>query len=291
MLQSMTGFGKAICELDAKKITIEVKSLNSKQFDLNTRIPSYYKEKELMVRNEIAKALIRGKIDFSIYVEITEVDKNSLINKEVVDKYFHQIKTIADELKIDSGELTLSSVLKFPDVLKTEREELEDEEWNTIAIKVTEAINDLISFRKQEGEALEKDIKLRVNNIKERLSDVDNFEQERIDRIKKRLKTNLDEFINAESIDENRFEQEIIYYLEKFDITEEKVRLANHCKYFLEILEHEQSAGKKLGFISQEIGREINTIGSKANDSDIQHLVVRMKDELEKIKEQLLNVL
>ncbi|HBS88006.1 MAG: YicC family protein [Bacteroidetes bacterium GWF2_38_335] len=291
MLKSMTGYGKAICELADKKITVEIKSLNSKQLDLNTRIPSYYREKDLIVRNEIARVLVRGKVDFAIYVELTDVDKNNLINKQLVKKYYLQIKEMADEMGVETSPEFFTSVLRFPEVLKTDREELDENEWNQIYAKITSSINELNGFREQEGIALQKDISLRIKNISSFLGQIDQFEKERVERIKTRLKTNLEEFFKSENIDANRFEQEVIYYLEKIDITEEKVRLANHCKYFNEIMKAEEYPGKKLGFISQEIGREINTIGSKANDSDIQKLVVGMKDDLEKIKEQLLNVL
>ncbi len=287
----MTGYGKAICELADKKITVEIKSLNSKQLDLNTRIPSYYREKDLIVRNEIARVLVRGKVDFAIYVELTDVDKNNLINKQLVKKYYLQIKEMADEMGVETSPEFFTSVLRFPEVLKTDREELDENEWNQIYAKITSSINELNGFREQEGIALQKDISLRIKNISSFLGQIDQFEKERVERIKTRLKTNLEEFFKSENIDANRFEQEVIYYLEKIDITEEKVRLANHCKYFNEIMKAEEYPGKKLGFISQEIGREINTIGSKANDSDIQKLVVGMKDDLEKIKEQLLNVL
>jgi len=291
MLKSMTGYGKAICELADKKITVEIKSLNSKQLDLNTRIPSYYREKDLIVRNEIARVLVRGKVDFAIYVELTDVDKNNLINKQLVKKYYLQIKEMADEMGVETSPEFFTSVLRFPEVLKTDREELDENEWNQIYAKITSSINELNGFREQEGIALQKDISLRIKNISSFLGQIDQFEKERVERIKTRLKTNLEEFFKSENIDANRFEQEVIYYLEKIDITEEKVRLANHCKYFNEIMKAEEYPGKKLGFISQEIGREINTIGSKADDSDIQKLVVGMKDDLEKIKEQLLNVL
>lgn len=291
MLKSMTGFGKAICELNNKKITIEIKSLNSKQLDLNTRMPSFYKEKDLLVRNEIAKRLERGKVEFSFYAELIGEESNTNINKPVVVSYYKQLKEIADELNITSSEQLLQTAIRLPDTLKTEKEELDENEWKSIHASIIKAIDDLITFRVQEGEALEKDIIARINTIASHLTEIETFETQRIDNIKGRILKNLEEFVSNKSIDQNRFEQELIFYLEKLDITEEKVRLRNHCSYFIETANTDQPIGKKLGFISQEIGREINTIGSKANDADIQKLVIQMKDELEKVKEQMLNVL
>lgn len=291
MLVSMTGFGKATCELENKKLTIEIKSLNSKQLDVNSRIPGFYREKEIEVRNLISKTLVRGKVDFSLYAEVTGVEGNSVINAEIVKAYFNQLKPLADQFDTKSNDELLSIIMRLPDTLKTEREELDEEEWKQVSKSISAALEDLISFRSQEGVALEKDIKERIESIQNLLSKVEPLEKNRIERVKERLRNNLKELLESDDIDENRFEQELIFYLEKYDITEEKVRLANHCDYFLTTMALNEPVGKKLGFISQEIGREINTLGSKANDSELQKLVVVMKDELEKIKEQLLNVL
>ena len=291
MLLSMTGYGKSICELETKKVVCEVKSLNSKQFDLNMRFPGIYREKELPVRNQLSKELVRGKVDLSIFIENTASVSKNKINQSLVANYYKQISEIADELRIENKLEILQSVLRFPDVLETKREEINEEEWTEIRKHIDIAVEKLITFRKQEGKVLEDDITKRIKLILALLKDVDNFEHQRIERIKNRIKDNFNEFGNKQEIDVNRFEQELIYYLEKLDITEEKVRLANHCKYFMETIKEPDAIGKKLAFVSQEIGREINTLGSKANDSDIQKIVIRMKDELEKIKEQLLNVL
>ncbi len=291
MLKSMTGYGKSVCELENKKITIEIKSLNSKQLDVNARIPSHYKSKEIFLRNEISKKLVRGKVDISIFVETINSTDAPKINQSVVKNYYEQLHNISSDLNITYDSNILSDIIGLPDVLKVEKKTLEQEEWNTVFEKIKVAIDECDEFRIQEGNALEKDIIKRIYNINNLLSEVDVFENQRIDKIKKRIYNNLNEFVDTEKIDNNRFEQEIIYYLEKIDITEEKVRLNNHCNYFLETANSEDPIGKKLGFISQEIGREINTLGSKANNADIQKLVIQMKDELEKIKEQVLNVL
>lgn len=291
MLVSMTGFGKAVCELGTKKLTIEIKSLNSKQLDMNSRIPGFYREKELLVRNLISKKLERGKIDFSMYAEITGTDNNSIINADIVKSYFNQLMAISDDLGVDSKSELLKIVMRLPDTLRTEREELDEAEWEQVQASIEKAVDELIRFRTQEGKALEVDIRLRIEKIMNLLGQVKAFEKVRIERVKERLRQNLKELSENDDFDENRFEQELIFYLEKLDITEEKVRLANHCEYFLKNMAKEEPVGKKLGFISQEMGREINTLGSKANDSDMQKLVIKMKDELEKIKEQLLNVL
>ncbi len=286
----MTGYGKNICELENKKITVEIRTLNSKGFDLNTRIPSIYKEKEICLRNEILNKLERGKIDFSIYVEHTGTDKCNIINKEVVSDYFKQLNTIVNEHKIQNSDI-LSTIMRLPDTLKTEIKELDETEWAKILKTIQKTIDDTNRYRTQEGEVLLADIISRINLIHNLLVEIEPFEKERINKIKKRIESNLFDVVSKESIDNNRLEQELIFYIEKIDITEEKTRLTNHCKYFTETAKKENAAGKKLGFISQEIGREINTIGSKANDYDIQNRVVQMKDELEKIKEQLLNIL
>lgn len=291
MIKSMTGFGKARYENGDKKISIEIKSLNSKQLDLSIKMPSLYKEKEIEIRNLISELLIRGKIDISFFNEFKSAENVPAINKLIVKEYFKQLKEINSELNIKELDDPLATILRLPDTLKTEKEELDEMEWEGIKASVMDAINDLNKFREQEGETLHLDIINRVNSIIKLNDDIKAFENKRIEDIKNRISGNLNEFITEEQIDKNRFEQEIIYYLEKIDMTEEKVRLQNHCNYFLKTMDDAHPVGKKLGFIAQEMGREINTIGSKANNADIQKIVVEMKDELEKIKEQLMNVL
>ncbi len=285
MIQSMTGFGKHVIQLPSKKITIEIKSLNSKNLDLNARIPSMYREKELLLRKIIASALVRGKVDFALYVEVTGGETSSKINEEVVQKYMEQLNTIAsgDDLKL------LEMALRLPDALKTDREDIDEAEYATIQEVLEKALSEITIFRTQEGKVLEKDFVQRIKNIASLLDNVKAMDPERLLTIRERLEKAVVD-LKAE-VDANRFEQELIYYLEKYDITEEKVRLANHLSYFTETLNSDDSNGKKLGFITQEIGREINTIGSKANYAAMQQVVVQMKDELEKIKEQMLNVL
>jgi uncharacterized protein (TIGR00255 family) len=287
----MTGYGKALCEIGNKKLTIEIKSLNSKQLDLNTRLPGFYREKEIEVRNLISRRLERGKVDFSLYAEVTGAENNSVINTEIVKNYYLQLSKISNELGIGSKTELLQIIMRLPDVLKTEREELDEGEWKLILDGIEKAMDELIKFRAQEGKALEKDITERTQIILDLLKQVDPLEKQRIIKVRERLRLNLKELSENDEYDENRFEQELIFYIEKLDITEEKIRLANHCEYFINNLGNEENVGKKLGFITQEMGREINTLGSKANDSDMQKLVIKMKDELEKIKEQLLNVL
>ncbi|TDQ22006.1 YicC/YloC family endoribonuclease [Tenacibaculum caenipelagi] len=288
MIQSMTGYGKSVLHLPSKKVTIEVKSLNSKNLDLNTRIPSYYKEKELDVRKKLASSLVRGKVDFSIYVEMTADETSTTVNTGVVRSYMQQLRNITQVGSSEDIEL-MKMAVKMPDALKTEREELDEEEWNQIDAHIDEALKEIIQYRIDEAKSLEEDFKLRIANIHKALEEVKELDGERISHVKERLQKALADL--KVEVDENRFEQELIYYLEKLDINEEKVRLANHLEYFLQQLETEDSNGKKLGFIVQEIGREINTTGSKANFAPMQKLVIQMKDELEKIKEQILNVL
>lgn len=288
MIQSMTGYGKSVLQLSNKKITIEIKSLNSKNLDLNTRIPSYYRVKELDVRKRIANSLVRGKIDFSIYIEMTADETSTSVNKGVVSEYMQQLRNM---LQIgDSQDIELLKMaVKMPDALKTEREELDEDEWNQISIHIDEALKEINTYRSDEAASLEIDFKERIKNISNSLEEVKSHDHERIENVKERLKNSIEEL--AVEVDENRFEQELIYYLEKLDINEEKVRLENHLDYFLQELAGAQSNGKKLGFIVQEMGREINTMGSKANHAPTQKAVIQMKDELEKIKEQILNVL
>lgn len=284
----MTGFGKSLVSLPNKKITLEIKSLNSKNMDLNTRIPSKYREKELILRNRIATSLVRGKVDFSVFIESTEENASAKINAPVIRKYIEQLKEIPKTGKNDEVEM-LKMAIRLPDALKTEREEIDETEFHAVQTGLEEALIAINEFRYDEGSVLEKEFKLRIENLTNLLQKVIEIDPERIAAVRERLQKGISEL--KEKVDENRFEQELVYYIEKYDITEEKIRLENHLAYFTENLDSEDSNGKKLGFISQEIGREINTIGSKSNFAPMQQLVVQMKDELEKIKEQLLNVL
>lgn len=286
MIASMTGYGKAVLELPEKKVTIEIRSLNSKTLDLNTRIPSFYREKELEIRNLISEKVQRGKVDFSMLVELNPAARNQNINAELIKSYMAEFKSITPN--VTDGEL-LPVVMRLPDVISYTQDDLGEDEWNQIRATIIDAIDALNQFRLDEGKVLEKYLTLNLNNILELLTQVVPFEKERIETIKERFNKRLEEV--KVDIDQNRFEQELIFYLEKLDITEEKVRLKNHCEYFLKELAGNESNGKKLGFISQEIGREINTLGSKSNHSEMQKIVVQMKDELEKIKEQSLNIL
>jgi uncharacterized protein (TIGR00255 family) len=291
MIRSMTGYGKAECLLSNKKLTIEIKSLNSKQLDTNTRLPSLYKEKELEIRQIIASAMERGKVECSFYYELSGETAPGTINEPVVKEYYQQLYKISGELGLQASPELLSTVMRMPDTIRTEKAELDDSEWSLVTEALKQALNNVTNFRVQEGESLDRDLRQRVDSIKQKLTDLEPYEKERIDLVRERISKHLDELVTKGTVDENRFEQELIYYIEKLDISEEKVRLTNHCHYFLETLEDQAPAGKKLGFISQEMGREINTLGSKANHKEIQKLVVEMKDELERIKEQILNVL
>ncbi|MDD4777672.1 MAG: YicC family protein [Fermentimonas sp.] len=290
MTHSMTGYGKAVAELPNKKITIEIKSLNSKQFDLYTRIPSVYRVKEIELRNSLSRILERGKIDLTMNVEVFSKDVSSRIDHNVLTQYREEIEQFALNNNIPAPADWFSVLLRLPDVMKQDIEELDDEEWKVIEEATENAANEVISFRKQEGVMLENVLKDKISNIRTLLSDIEPFEAERIEKVKSRLYEGLNHLEGFE-LDKNRFEQEVIYYLEKLDINEEKTRLAHHLNYFDETLRSDQSQGKKLGFIGQEIGREINTLGSKSNQSDMQRIVVQMKDELEQIKEQILNIL
>ncbi len=292
MLKSMTGFGRAIAELEDKKITIEIKSLNSKQIDILSKLPSYYKEKEIIIRNIIAKKLERGKVELNLKIDSFGNNKAGNINNAIVENYYNQLNSIANSLNIKYlNENIFQSILSLPDIISTEDSVISNDEWTKFKETLNLAITELIEFRSQEGLILEKDFLNRIEIIEGLLNKIPEFEDERKQKIRTKLKNSLNELSNNIDIDKNRYEQELIYYLEKYDITEEKVRLANHCKYFIKTISENKSVGKKLIFISQEIGREINTIGSKANHSEIQKIVVQMKDELEKIKEQLLNIL
>jgi uncharacterized protein (TIGR00255 family) len=286
MIQSMTGFGKASLQLPTKKITVEIKSLNSKGLDLNTRMPSVFREMELGLRNQISQRLERGKVDFSLYVEVTGEETTSKINVPIVKGYINQMKAViptADETEL------MKMAVRMPDALKTERDEIDENEWKQIQTVIDEALENIANFRKDEGVSLENEFQLRIGNINNLMNEAVSYDAERVETVKTRLRTALDEL--KVNVDENRFEQELIFYLEKYDITEEKVRLGNHLNYFLETLNGTEANGRKLGFITQEMGREINTMGSKSNHTEMQKLVVMMKDELEKIKEQVLNVL
>jgi uncharacterized protein (TIGR00255 family) len=291
MMKSMTGFGKAVSEINGKKVTVEVRSLNSKGLDLNLRIPYSYKEKELELRSEIGKQLERGKIDVSVYTESAQESAAAAINKSLARTYYAELSALAAELNEPKDNL-LALVMRMPDVLKAEKEvtELDPEEWKIVKSTVDKAITEFQKFRDDEGRTLAKEFESRIAIIASLLQEVVALDGLRIANIKERIHNNLADVIDRDKIDSNRFEQELIYYIEKLDITEEKLRLKTHLDYFTGTMK-EAGAGRKLGFISQEIGREINTIGSKANDSSIQKLVVQMKDELEKIKEQMLNVL
>ena len=286
MIQSMTGFGKASLQLPTKKITVEVKSLNSKGLDLSVRMPSTYREMELGLRNQIALKLERGKIDFSIFIESTAEQTSTKVNVPIVKAYIDQLR----EVYADADETELMKMaIRMPDTMKTEREEIDENDWSEIQKVIEESLQNILNFRKDEGESLEKEFQLRIGNIRQYMNDALALDPERVQAIKGRLQTAISEL--KVNVDENRFEQELIYYLEKLDITEEKVRLTNHLDYFLETINGTEANGRKLGFITQEMGREINTMGSKSNHAQMQKLVVMMKDELEKIKEQVLNVL
>ncbi len=291
MIKSMTGFGKSVTEIPGKKITVEIRSLNSKSLDLNLRLPYPYKEKELELRGELSKQIERGKLDVTVFTESTQESLPIVINKNLAKKYYFELKELSRDLESDDKNL-LSLVLKMPEVLKSEKEtlELDKNEWTLVKNTINKAIETFQQFRSDEGKVLEKEFKIRISIIEKLLKDIVNNDAKRVKNIRSRIEKNLEELIDKEKIDKNRLEQELIYYIEKLDITEEKLRLKTHLDYFLKTMQ-EPSGGRKLGFISQEIGREINTIGSKANDATIQKFVVEMKDELEKIKEQLLNVL
>jgi len=289
MIQSMTGFGRATLVLPKKKITVEAKSLNSKQVDINTRIPSFYKEKELDVRSYLSSTLRRGKIELAIFVENTSADSQHKINQELVTTYMTSLQEVGAG-NVQIGEL-LSMAMRLPDAMKVEHQDFDKDEWLAVMNVVKEAVAALVDFRKTEGLSLEKDIKAQIATIERLHNEVPKYEQERINTIKSRISAKLTDVLQSVDFDRDRLEQEMIYFIEKLDVSEEKVRLKNHCSYFIETMNSEESNGKKLGFISQELGREINTMGSKANHTEIQKLVVQMKDALEKIKEQTLNVL
>ena len=292
MIQSMTGYGKATAELSDKKINVEIKSLNSKAMDLSTRIAPLYREKEIEIRNEIAKVLERGKVDFSLWIDKKDAcELITPINQDVVVAYYERIRTISETTGIPVPEDWFSTLLRMPDVMtKNDIQVLSEEEWKAVHATVLQAIQNLVDFRIQEGAALEKKFREKISNIAKLLTSVDPYEKERVEKIKERITDALEKTISVD-YDKNRLEQELIYYIEKLDINEEKQRLSNHLKYFINTMEDGSGQGKKLGFIAQEMGREINTLGSKSNHAEMQNIVVQMKDELEQIKEQVLNVM
>jgi uncharacterized protein (TIGR00255 family) len=291
MLKSMTGFGRAECIWSNTKIVIEIKALNSKQLDINARIPNGYREKELDFRTIISNRLFRGKIDFNITVENSGDASGYAINKELAGKYYRELKAISSDLGIPDSTDYLYVVMRMPDVLVPEKELITEEEWKCIINALQEALDQVDRYRISEGKTLEDDLLKRNNKIAQLLDLIVPYEKDRMENLKKKIKKDLYELADKEDIDKNRFEQELVYYQDKLDITEEKVRLKKHCEYFAETLHEPDSQGKKLAFISQEMGREINTLGSKASEANIQKIVVQMKDELEKIKEQLFNIL
>ena len=295
MIKSMTAYGKATAEPGGRTVTVEVRSLNSKQLDINTRIPQVYREKELEIRSEINRVLERGKVDFTISLDSEADTSTSSVNKELAKKYYQEIMDLAAEFNAPVGDDLIVSILRFPDVMKTEREDLNEDEWSVVKKAIEESLSKADAFRASEGVLLENDMRKRIGIILGLLDKAQPYEILRIQTLRERFERNQSEFVNnrpgMEKFDENRFEQEIFWYIEKLDITEEKIRLRKHCDYFIDTLKSNESNGRKLGFVTQEIGREINTLGSKASDAEIQKIVVQMKDELEKIKEQLMNIL
>lgn len=291
MIQSMTGYGKATASFGDKKINVEIKSLNSKAMDLSTRIAPLYREKEMEIRNLIAQTLERGKVDFSLWVEKDAAETATPINAALVENYYNQIKTISETYHIPVPQDWFATLLRMPDVLtRVDVQELSEEEWTVVRQAVSEALQHLVDFRKQEGQALEKKFTEKIDNIERLLQSIEVYEKERVTRIRERITDALEKTISVD-YDKNRLEQELIYYIEKLDINEEKQRLDNHLRYFRETMAGGHGQGKKLGFIAQEMGREINTTGSKSNHAEMQNIVVQMKDELEQIKEQVLNVM
>lgn len=286
----MTGFGKAVAELPGKRISVEIRSLNGKQLDLNTRIPSIYREKEIEIRNILSQGIERGKVDFYIFIEHNDANISSQINQRAVECYYEQIKETAAKLNMDVPADCISVILRLPEAIKTDMADLDENEWLAVKNAIEEALDTFVAFRTQEGEMLEKVFKNKIDAIANLLKEVDQYELERIEKIKIRIIESVKK-VEFQDYNENRFEQEMIYYMERLDVNEEKMRLDNHLKYFLETVAVEKNQGRKLGFITQEIGREINTLGSKANHAEMQKIVVQMKDELEQIKEQILNVL
>jgi uncharacterized protein (TIGR00255 family) len=290
MIRSMTGYGIAVAEYQQKTISVEIKSVNSKFFDLTLRIPNAYKEKEMELRSDLARFIERGKAEVNITIESQDVSKKANINKPLLKAYYTELKKLDEELSMQTPNL-MQIMLAMPEVLVSEKVILSEEEWNAASRAIKDAMKKFQGFRETEGNSAMKDLLERIDAISKCMNDLSKHENGRIELIRKRLQGNLEEFIQVNNIDRNRLEQELIFYIEKFDISEEKVRLKSHCDYFVRTVKEENSNGKKLSFISQEIGREVNTIGSKSNDADMQRIVVVMKDELEKIKEQVLNIL
>ena len=291
MIKSMTGFGKAVCECQNRKMAVEIKSLNSKMLDINTRIPNGYREKEVEIRNLISGQLNRGKVDFQITIENSGEASNYSINKSLAQKYYKELKELSHDLDEKDFSDYLQIIMRMPDVLVTEINEISEEEWAELKKAISKALDEVNVFRLNEGQGLEKDLRYRNDKITTLLEEVIPFEKSRLKNLKVKINKDLQDVVDKEDIDKNRFEQELVYYQDKLDITEEKVRLKKHCEYFIETIDEPEFQGKKLIFISQEMGREINTLGSKANEANIQKIVVQMKDELEKIKEQLFNIL
>lgn len=290
MLKSMTGFGLASSEYNQKKISVEIRSLNSKFLELNIKLPKTYSEKESIIRNDCVKFIERGKANVSIVFEQNVMEDQRQINKELFYSYYNQLKSLADELSVTNTDI-FRSVLIIPEVFNTTEHTADEEEWKVVHQTFLQAIENFNQFRLDEGNTLAVDLKKRIENILSSITEVEKYEGNRVPQIKEKLNQLLSDHVGVENVDQNRLEQELIYYIEKFDITEEKIRLNSHCNYFIDVMKEKEANGKKLGFISQEIGREINTMGSKANDANIQKIVVGMKDELEKIKEQLLNII
>ena len=290
MIRSMTGFGNAVAEFGSKTISVDIRSLNSKFFDLTLRVPSAYREKDMEMRTMLSRELERGKVEVYINIDSSEPQRKSRINKDIVRQYHAELKALNDELKINTGDY-LETILRLPDALNMEEAHFDEEEWKQINETLQSAMKAFNAFRDKEGKFMEKDLRERIDAIEENLKKIEPLEEGRIENIRKRLADQLKESAAKDAVDKNRFEQEVLYYLEKMDVTEEKVRLRSHCLYFLETMKEPQSNGKKIGFITQEMGREINTLGAKANDAVIQKFVVQMKDELEKIKELMMNIL
>jgi len=290
MVRSMTGFGRSTAELPNKKVSVEIKSLNSKQFDLNSKVPSIYRDKEMEIRNVLLQTVERGKVDFSIYVEDINNNISSQINQGAVENYYDQIRDLAKTIGLQIPENIISVILRLPETIKTDSSKIDEAEWQLLFEVIDKALQQFTAFRIQEGQMLQNLFEQKIQSIAALLKEVECFEPERTERIKTKLVESLEK-IDVATYDQNRFEQELIYYIERFDINEEKNRLSNHLSYFIETMSEDKAQGRKLGFIAQEIGREINTMGSKSNHVEIQKIVVRMKDELEQIKEQLSNVL
>jgi len=291
MIRSMTGFGKVAADLGKRTVNVEIKCLNSKQADLYLKLPALYREGENQVRNEVNRTLQRGKIEVSVWFESSGNERNVTLNQAIILDYLEQLKQLEPSLQMPGNEILLPLVMRLPDVIKVDKQDFDEEEWAKLFVTIQQCLSQVEEFRLQEGRSIEDDFKTRIRLILEGAIRIRAIEKNRIDRMRERMTTALKDINERIKVDQNRFEQELIYYIEKLDINEEMVRLGNHCDYFIETLNTEETPGRKLGFISQEIGREINTIGSKANDSDIQRIVVEMKDELEKLKEQSMNVL